>query len=130
MLQVPWGKFLGVKLAGRLRMLILGRLSQPSQPMMASHRLLWTLSSAQEVPWGKPYWAVVHVNIGQIIASIRSKDGNASVIMEAPLCSCCNFSCCNFSGSQKIVVSKKWVLSMDEYLKGIRCHVTYSFWGV
>lgn len=53
--------------------------------------------------WGKPYGTVARVNIGQIILSIRTKDANAPVIMEA-----LRRARYKFPGRQKIIVSKKW----------------------
>jgi len=53
--------------------------------------------------WGKPYGTVARVNIGQIILSIRCKDANAPVIMEA-----LRRARYKFPGRQKIIVSKKW----------------------
>ena len=65
--------------------------------------------------WGKPYGTVARVNIGQIILSIRSKDSNAPVIMEA-----LRRARYKFPGRQKIIVSKKWGFTnvdKDDYLK-------------
>lgn len=65
--------------------------------------------------WGKPYGTVARVNIGQIILSIRCKDVNAPVVMEA-----LRRARYKFPGRQKIIVSKKWgFTSVDkgEYLK-------------
>lgn len=65
--------------------------------------------------WGKPYGTVAGVNIGQIIHSIRCKESNTAVIMEALHCAQYKFSSC-----QKIVVSKKWGstnVNKIEYLK-------------
>ena len=53
--------------------------------------------------WGKPYGTVARVNIGQIILSIRCKEANAPVIMEA-----LRRARYKFPGRQKIIVSKKW----------------------
>jgi large subunit ribosomal protein L10e len=53
--------------------------------------------------WGKPYGTVARVNIGQVILSIRCKDQNAPVIMEA-----LRRARYKFPGRQKIIVSKKW----------------------
>ena len=65
--------------------------------------------------WGKPYGTVARVNIGQIILSIRSKDSNAPVIMEA-----LRRARYKFPGRQKIIVSKKWGFTnvdKGDYLK-------------
>ncbi|KAI9638353.1 putative 60S ribosomal protein L10 [Dioszegia hungarica] len=53
--------------------------------------------------WGKPYGAVARVNIGQVIMSIRCKDANKAVIIEA-----LRRARYKFPGRQKIIVSKKW----------------------
>jgi large subunit ribosomal protein L10e len=65
--------------------------------------------------WGKPYGTVARVNIGQIILSIRTKDSNAPVIMEA-----LRRARYKFPGRQKIIVSKKWGftnVAKEDYLK-------------
>jgi large subunit ribosomal protein L10e len=65
--------------------------------------------------WGKPYGTVARVNIGQIILSIRCKDNNAAVVMEA-----LRRARYKFPGRQKIIVSKKWGFTnvgKNEYLK-------------
>src|SRR5437016_2683411 len=73
------------------------------------------LQTGMRGAWGKPYGTVARVNIGQIILSIRSKDSNAPVIMEA-----LRRARYKFPGRQKIIVSKKWGFTnvgKDEYLK-------------
>ena len=40
--------------------------------------------------WGKPHGTIAHVNIGQILLSIHSRDVNVPVIQEA-LCHACHF---------------------------------------
>lgn len=65
--------------------------------------------------WGKPYGTVARVNIGQIIMSVRAKENNSAVIIEA-----LRRARYKFPGRQKIIVSKKWGftnVSKDEYLK-------------
>jgi large subunit ribosomal protein L10e len=65
--------------------------------------------------WGKPYGTVARVNIGQIIMSIRAKESNSPVIIEA-----LRRARYKFPGRQKIIVSKKWGftnVSKGEYLK-------------
>ena len=65
--------------------------------------------------WGKPYGTVARVNIGQIIMSIRCKEQNAGVIVEA-----LRRARYKFPGRQKIIVSKKWGFTnveKTEYLK-------------
>ncbi|KAJ7833213.1 ribosomal protein L10e/L16 [Mycena olivaceomarginata] len=64
---------------------------------------------------GKPYGTVAPVNIGQVILSIRCKDANAPVIMEA-----LRHARYKFPGRQKIIVSKKWSftnVAKGDYLK-------------
>jgi large subunit ribosomal protein L10e len=53
--------------------------------------------------WGKPYGTVARVNIGQIILSIRCKEANSQVIIEA-----LRRARYKFPGRQKIIISKKW----------------------
>jgi len=53
--------------------------------------------------WGKPYGTVARINIGQIILSVRTKENNAHVVMEA-----LRRARYKFPGRQKIIVSKKW----------------------
>jgi hypothetical protein len=65
--------------------------------------------------WGKPYGTVARVNIGQVILSIRCKDANAPVVMEA-----LRRARYKFPGRQKIIISKKWgftSVNKGEYLK-------------
>jgi large subunit ribosomal protein L10e len=65
--------------------------------------------------WGKPYGTVARVNIGQIILSIRCKEANAPVVMEA-----LRRARYKFPGRQKIIVSKKWGftnVNKEEYLR-------------
>ena len=64
--------------------------------------------------YGKPYGLVARVNIGQVILSIRTKDANRPVAIEA-----LRRSRYKFAGRQKIIVSKKWGftdLSREEYM--------------
>ena len=53
--------------------------------------------------WGKPQGVAARVNIGQIIMSVRSKDANQAIVIEA-----LRRSKYKFAGRQKIFVSKKW----------------------
>ena len=65
--------------------------------------------------WGKPYGTVARVNIGQVILSIRCKEANAPVVMEA-----LRRARYKFPGRQKIIVSKKWgftSVDREEYLR-------------
>lgn len=74
-----------------------------------------SLQTGMRGAWGKPYGTVARVNIGQIIMSVRSKENNSAVIIEA-----LRRARYKFPGRQKIIVSKKWGftnVSKDEYLK-------------
>jgi large subunit ribosomal protein L10e len=65
--------------------------------------------------WGKPYGCVARVNIGQIILSVRTKENNAPVVMEA-----LRRARYKFPGRQKIIVSKKWGftnVNKQDYMK-------------
>lgn len=66
-------------------------------------RLTDRLQTGMRGAWGKPYGTVARVNIGQIILSIRCKEQNAPVIIEA-----LRRARYKFPGRQKIIVSKKW----------------------
>jgi large subunit ribosomal protein L10e len=73
------------------------------------------LQTGMRGAWGKPYGTVARVNIGQIVLSIRCKDQNAPVIMEA-----LRRARYKFPGRQKIIVSKKWGftnVAKGDYLK-------------
>ena len=87
------------------------------------------LQTGMRGAWGKPYGTVARVNIGQIILSIRCKDNNAPVIMEA-----LRRARYKFPGRQKIIVSKKWgftnvdkgdYLKLKEEKKVLQCVYTY-----
>ena len=65
--------------------------------------------------WGKPYGTVARVNIGQIILSVRCKDTNSAVVVEA-----LRRARYKFPGRQKIIVSRKWGftnVNREDYLK-------------
>lgn len=65
--------------------------------------------------WGKPAGLAARVNIGQIILSVRTKDSNKDVVVEA-----LRRSRYKFPGQQKIIISKKWGftnLNRDEYVR-------------
>jgi len=65
--------------------------------------------------WGKPQGLAARVNIGQIILSVRTKDSNKDVVIEA-----LRRSRYKFPGQQKIIISKKWGftnLDRPEYVK-------------
>jgi len=61
------------------------------------------LQTGMRGAWGKPYGTVARVNIGQIILSVRCKDSNKAIALEA-----LRRSRYKFPGRQKIIVSKKW----------------------
>jgi large subunit ribosomal protein L10e len=64
--------------------------------------------------WGKPQGTAARVSIGQVIMSVRSKDANQAVVVEA-----LRRSKYKFAGRQKIFVSKKWgftKLTREAYL--------------
>jgi large subunit ribosomal protein L10e len=73
------------------------------------------LQTGMRGAWGKPYGTVARVNIGQIIMSVRCKDSNQAVIIEA-----LRRARYKFPGRQKIIISKKWGftnVAKEEYLK-------------
>jgi large subunit ribosomal protein L10e len=53
--------------------------------------------------FGKPYGKVARVSIGQILLSVRTKDSNKAVVIEA-----LRRAKYKFPGRQLILVSKKW----------------------
>lgn len=83
--------------------------------------------------FGKPNGLVARVNIGQILMSVRTRDSNRAVALEAlrrcqyKVClrSLCKFrvpkaNYLQFPGRQKIIVSKNWgftPLKRDEYVQ-------------
>ncbi|ODQ49977.1 60S ribosomal protein L10, partial [Saitoella complicata NRRL Y-17804] len=72
------------------------------------------LQTGMRGAWGKPNGLVARVNIGQIIMSVRTRDNNKAVVIEA-----LRRSAYKFPGQQKIVVSKKWgftSLNREEYV--------------
>jgi len=73
------------------------------------------LQTGMRGAWGKPYGTVARVNIGQVILSIRTKENNAHVVMEA-----LRRARYKFPGRQKIIVSKKWgftSVNKEDYIK-------------
>lgn len=71
------------------------------------------LQTGMRGAYGKPTGTVARVDIGQVLFSIRTKDSNKAVVMEA--LRRCKFK---FPGQQKIIVSRKWgftSLSREEY---------------
>ncbi|KAK9720718.1 60S ribosomal protein L10 [Basidiobolus ranarum] len=72
------------------------------------------LQTGMRGAFGKPQGTVARVNIGQIIFSIRTKDSNKNVVIEA-----LRRAKYKFPGRQKIIISKKWgftKLTREEYL--------------
>ncbi|KAF8328199.1 60S ribosomal protein L10 [Cantharellus anzutake] len=61
------------------------------------------LQTGMRGAWGKPYGTVARVNIGQVLISIRTKESNAAVVVEA-----LRRARYKFPGRQKIIISKKW----------------------
>lgn len=71
------------------------------------------LQTGMRGAFGKPQGTAARVNIGQILMSVRTKDNNKAVVIEA--LRRCKYK---FPGRQKIIVSKKWgftKLSREEY---------------
>ncbi|ORX97322.1 60S ribosomal protein L10-A [Basidiobolus meristosporus CBS 931.73] len=72
------------------------------------------LQTGMRGAFGKPQGTVARVNIGQIIFSIRTKDSNKAVVIEA-----LRRAKYKFPGQQKIILSKKWgftKLTREEYV--------------
>lgn len=73
------------------------------------------LQTGMRGAFGKPQGTVARVQIGQIIFSVRTKDNNLPVVVEA-----LRRAKYKFPGQQKIVISKKWgftKLSREEYVE-------------
>jgi len=73
------------------------------------------LQTGMRGAFGKPYGLVARVNIGQVLLSIRTRDANRPVAVEA-----LRRSRYKFAGRQKIIISKKWGftdMSREEYLE-------------
>ncbi|ORY77392.1 ribosomal protein L10e/L16 [Protomyces lactucae-debilis] len=73
------------------------------------------LQTGMRGAWGKPAGLVARVNIGQVIFSVRSRDNNKAVVIEA-----LRRSSYKFPGQQKIVISKRWGfsdLTREEYVE-------------
>ncbi|KAK0672457.1 putative cytosolic 60S ribosomal protein Rpl10 [Cercophora samala] len=72
------------------------------------------LQTGMRGAWGKPNGTVARVNIGQIILSVRTRDSNRAIALEA-----LRRSQYKFPGRQKIIISKNWgftPLRREEYL--------------
>ncbi|PWN23214.1 putative RPL10-60S large subunit ribosomal protein L10 [Microstroma glucosiphilum] len=61
------------------------------------------LQTGMRGAYGKPYDTVARVDIGQILLSVRTRESNKAVVMEA-----LRRSRYKFAGRQKIIISKKW----------------------
>jgi large subunit ribosomal protein L10e len=61
------------------------------------------LQTGMRGAFGKPQGLVARVNIGQILISVRTKDANKAVVIEA-----LRRAKYKFPGRQKIIVSRKW----------------------
>jgi len=73
------------------------------------------LQTGMRGAWGKPNGTVARVNIGQIIMSVRTRDSNRAVALEA-----LRRSQYKFPGRQKIIISKNWgftPLRREEYME-------------
>ena len=73
------------------------------------------LQTGMRGAFGKPYGLVARVDIGQVLLSIRTRDANRPVAIEA-----LRRSRYKFAGRQKIIVSKKWGftdMSREDYLE-------------
>ncbi|GMG20829.1 unnamed protein product [Ambrosiozyma monospora] len=53
--------------------------------------------------WGKPHGLAARVDIGQVLISVRTKESNRAVVIEA-----LRRSRYKFPGQQRIIISKKW----------------------
>jgi len=74
------------------------------------------LSTGMRHSYGKPMERSARVSIGQVIVSVRSKDSNAHVVLEA-----LRRAKYKFPGRQKILKSSKWGFtqwSREDYVKG------------
>jgi len=72
------------------------------------------LQTGMRGAWGKPNGTAARVNIGQVIFSVRTKDSNKAVVIEA-----LRRAKFKFAGRQKIIISKKWgftKLSRGDYV--------------
>merc|ERR1712176_1422184 len=78
------------------------------------------LQTGMRGAYGKPYDTVARVNIGQILLSVRTRDSNKAVVLEA-----LRRSRYKFAGRQKIIISKKWGftdMSRQEYIEARDSH--------
>lgn len=89
------------------------------------------LQTGMRGAFGKPYGTVARVDIGQVMMSVRTRENNKAVVIEA--LRRCKYK---FPGRQKILVSNKWGftnLTKEEYvaakeagkLQNDGCYVKY-----
>ncbi|KAJ3223926.1 hypothetical protein HK099_000522 [Clydaea vesicula] len=72
------------------------------------------LQTGMRGAFGKPNGLVARVNIGQVLISIRTRDNNKAVVIEA-----LRRAKYKFAGRQKIIVSNKWgftKLTREQYI--------------
>ncbi|CEH13350.1 60s ribosomal protein l10 [Ceraceosorus bombacis] len=72
------------------------------------------LQTGMRGAYGKPYDTVARVDIGQVLLSVRCRESNRPVVLEA-----LRRARYKFAGRQKIIVSKKWgfcSISREEYV--------------
>ncbi|TPX38543.1 hypothetical protein SeMB42_g06676 [Synchytrium endobioticum] len=72
------------------------------------------LQTGMRGAFGKPIGVVARVDIGQVLISVRTKDGNRATVIEA-----LRRAKYKFPGRQKIIVSNKWgftKLTREEYV--------------
>ncbi len=73
------------------------------------------LQTGMRGAFGKPQGLVARVNIGQVLLSVRTRDNNKAVVIEA-----LRRAKYKFPGRQKILVSNKWgftKLTREEYVE-------------
>lgn len=72
------------------------------------------LQTGMRGAFGKPQGTVARVNIGQVLMSVRTRDSNKAVVLEA-----LRRAKYKFPGRQKLIVSNKWgftKLTREEYV--------------
>ena len=75
----------------------------------------FSLQTGMRGAFGKPQGTVARVDIGQVLISIRTKDSNKAVVIEA-----LRRAKYKFPGRQKLIVSNKWgftKLTREEYVE-------------
>jgi len=77
--------------------------------------LFYRLQTGMRGAFGKPNGTVARVNIGQVLISVRTKDSNKAVVIEA-----LRRAKYKFPGRQKILVSNRWgftKLTREQYVE-------------